>query len=119
MGGPRRWNSGDRAKALGYEIYLKESCPRCGTRREDFVDEETGLPLEEPMFYAVHDRCSGCEEWQGVDKAITDDMRRHGIYTTWVPAQDLPDDDGEIITEMQDERARAAEAALRKAPSLE
>lgn len=103
-----RWTADDKAKAIGYELYLKTRCPRCGTRQEDFFweDEEGVLqPHEEPMFYAVHRSCKGCEDFQDVDKVLTDDQRKRGMHTTWVPNTDFDEDVDEVFEQAPNVRS--------------
>jgi hypothetical protein len=100
QGGPRRWTETDRGKALSYEQYLRTICPRCGTRKEDFFyEDEDGVfqPLEEPMYFAVHRSCKGCEDHNDVDKVLTEDQRKRGMFTAWVPNTDFDEDAEEVF----------------------
>lgn len=96
----KEWLPEDQAKALVYEQYLKARCPKCGTRREDFLEEDeegNAKPLEEPLWYAVHKQCPGCEEFEQVDKALKEEQRRRGMFTTFIPAEDLDEDSDEVF----------------------
>lgn len=107
QGGLDEWTNEDRAKAIAYELYLKELCPRCSTRQEDFFheDEEGVLhPLDEPMFYAVHKSCKGCEDFNDVDKVLTDEQRKRGKHTTWIPNTDFDEDVDEVFDQQPNVR---------------
>ncbi len=45
------------------------------------------------MFYAVHSHCQGCEELSTVDNVLTDEQRKRGYHTRWIPAEELDDED--------------------------
>lgn len=41
------------------------------------------------MYFAVHRSCKGCEDQNDVDKVLTEEQRKRGMYTTWVPNTDF------------------------------
>lgn len=53
------WTDSDYELLAGWLIEQEERCPRCGTRRDDWMDSE-GHPLEVPHFHADLDECLGC-----------------------------------------------------------
>jgi hypothetical protein len=75
--GEPTWTPEDRDKAKAYELSQREACPRCGTREDDWTDDEGELhdpPLIEPV---VH-RCEGCAETARLKAAIAAQARREG-----------------------------------------
>lgn len=115
-GGPQTWTNEDQAKAIAHEVYLKSSCPRCGTHPEDHQDED-GKPLEEPMWYAVIRDCKGCGDFHAVDKEIPQDLRARGLFTTWIPSDEWSPEDDDVIDDI--DRHRRQSASVMKAPGLE
>lgn len=97
--GSGRWNELDRDKAVAYERLLNEACPKCGTLREDWVDER-GRPLEEPVLAAVAKHCYGCEEVERVNKAIPKMAR--GTYVVIIPFAALEEGDDDMYDRTTD-----------------
>jgi hypothetical protein len=54
LGGPLRWTEYDREKALGWELHELQRCPQCGTRPEEWKEDQHAYSAE-----AWH--CRGCE----------------------------------------------------------
>lgn len=78
---------------VAYERWLNERHPPCGTRHDDWFDDE-GRPLEEPMWYASVEECQGCMEIARAQRAIEEGSV--GLYVTMKPLGTLvlaPDDE--------------------------
>lgn len=99
-GGPNEWTESDRGKAIAYEHHLKEACGRCGTRKEDWRDDD-GQLLPEPQWAAVIRFCDGCEDYQRLDERIPDSLRKRGARATWIPADDWTPEDDTVMDDLE------------------
>lgn len=83
-GGDGVWTRLDRAKALAYRDYVRQVCPQCGTREEEW-DEEAGG--DEEAYVAVTLRCRGCQDIADKQSEIpTSGSQAHGVKVALVPA---------------------------------
>lgn len=51
------WDQADRDKAIWWHVRQKESCPSCGTRRDEWNPDKGG---HERAYVATARRCRGC-----------------------------------------------------------
>jgi hypothetical protein len=63
------WTEEDYSKVMAYTEYDAEICSRCGTREEDWVDEN-GIPLTPPRLFADTHKCYGCEQLEHMSESI-------------------------------------------------
>ena len=89
-GGRNRWTEVDRAYAVAYERWLNNRHGPCGTRHEDWFDDD-GRPLEEPVWMATVEECQGCREMARAQQAIEEGST--GLYVTMRPFDPTPDED--------------------------
>ncbi len=82
------WGDDDRAKAVAYERWLAEACPRCGTRDHDWHDDDGGL-RREPAWEPVIRGCYGCERTAALDKAMPEGARAAGGRVVLIPRDDF------------------------------
>lgn len=75
---------------------MREQCPRCGTLAEDWVDLETGIPLERPTLAAVSRHCYGCDNIEAVESQIPKKVR--GAYVALIPFDDLEFENKAVLT---------------------
>lgn len=88
-GGPPVWTDEDRAKAIAWRRYEQATCPKCKTRREDWVDEEGHL-LDDPTWTVTFDQCHGCQQFHEGEKFLdSKDGRPQGWATTWAVTQEF------------------------------
>lgn len=71
LGGPARWTSDDRDKALWWEIHRRDTCPDCGTRAEEWDPAKGG---HEHAYLGELRKCWGCQARANAEKGITDDL---------------------------------------------
>jgi hypothetical protein len=72
-----RWDQSDRDKAIAYQRWMSEQCPRCGTREADWKDDR--------YAYVVHTHhCPGCEllETEGRQE---EEEREPGVSVVLLP----------------------------------
>lgn len=69
------WTADDQDVAIAYERRLSSACPNCGTRKDDWLDPETGGFLDPPLVEPYIARCPGCEESQRLWKTVSEDRR--------------------------------------------
>lgn len=48
---------------------MREACSRCGTRKEDWLDDE-GMPHEPPILEPIVKSCPGCAEMTRLRVAV-------------------------------------------------
>lgn len=87
-GGPPEWTDEDRAKATAYERWLASHCPRCGTREDDW-QEDDGSIRREPEWEPVVRGCHGCEQKARLEEHIPDAARRTGAHVAFVASVDF------------------------------
>jgi hypothetical protein len=80
--GDGTWSDLDRRKALAYEDYLRQVCPGCGTRPEEW-DENTGG--DEDAYRAVTHRCIGCQLIADKQKTVPATDEGHGVKVALIP----------------------------------
>ncbi|MFE6412542.1 hypothetical protein ACFVOR_37045 [Streptomyces sp. NPDC057837] len=80
--GTGAWSDLDRRKALAYEHYLKQVCPSCGTRAEEW-DENAGG--DEDAYRATTHRCIGCQLMADKQKEVPDGDDGHGVKVALIP----------------------------------
>lgn len=71
------WLPDDTEKALAYEAAIRQACPRCATRPEDWVDDD-GKPYDPPLLEAVTRHCEGCAQKARLELDIESDVKRRG-----------------------------------------
>lgn len=81
--GDGTWSPADQAKALAYEEYLRGTCPQCGTRESEWVDE-SGEYVD--AYIAVTHNCFGCEEIAMKQKEIPEGQAGAGLKVLLLPA---------------------------------
>ncbi|MGP3737907.1 hypothetical protein ACTWJ9_33530 (plasmid) [Streptomyces sp. GDS52] len=80
--GDGTWTDLDRRKALAYAHYLKQVCPQCGTRPEEW-DENAGG--DEDAYRATTHRCTGCQLIADKQKTVPDGDEGHGVQVALIP----------------------------------
>ncbi|WP_260474219.1 hypothetical protein [Streptomyces sp. WAC 04229] len=80
--GDGTWSDLDRRKARALEHYLKQVCPTCGTRADEW-DEALGG--DEDAYRATTHRCIGCQILQDRQKALPDGDEAHGMKVALIP----------------------------------
>lgn len=75
-GGPPRWTSADRDKAIWWYLREQERCGECGTRRSEW-DEKLGGDRD--AYKAVVVRCRGCEVTQQTQGTINEKQDGKGL----------------------------------------
>lgn len=80
--GDGAWSDLDRRKALAYAEYLKQACPSCGTRAEEW-DEATGG--DEDAYRAFTHRCIGCQLLADKQKTVPTGDDGHGVKVALIP----------------------------------
>ena len=80
--GDGTWTDLDRRKALAYADYLKQVCPHCGTRAEEW-DETAGG--DEDAYRATSHRCIGCQLLADKQKTVPDGDEGHGVKVFLIP----------------------------------
>lgn len=80
--GDGTWSDLDRRKALAYADYLKQVCPSCGTRGQEW-DESTGG--DEDAYRAVTHRCIGCQLLADKQKSVPQNDEGHGVKVVLIP----------------------------------
>ena len=76
------WSDLDRRKALAYANYLRQVCPGCGTRAEEW-DETAGG--DEDAYRATTHRCIGCQLLADRQKTVPDGDEGHGVKVALIP----------------------------------
>lgn len=76
-GGDGRWTRLDRAKALAYRDYQRSVCPQCGTRAEEWQDDEDA-------YAATVQKCPGCEVIADTQAGLP--QSEHGLKVGLIPA---------------------------------
>ncbi|MER6249384.1 hypothetical protein [Streptomyces griseorubiginosus] len=84
--GTGTWTERDRAKALAYEEYLRGACPQCGTREDDWADDD-GEYTE--AYVAVSHKCFGCEEIAMKQREIPEGRAGDGMKVLLMPSSVL------------------------------
>lgn len=51
------WDADDREKAIAFHLRRAETCPDCGTRRDEWSPDAGG---HRSAYVATTDRCPGC-----------------------------------------------------------
>jgi len=80
--GDGTWTDLDRRKALAHEDYLKQVCPSCGTRAEEW-DEQAGG--DEDAYRATTHRCIGCQVLADKQTEVPDGDEGHGVKVLLIP----------------------------------
>ena len=80
--GDGTWTDLDRRKALAYEDYLRQVCPSCGTRPEEW-DETAGG--DEDAYRAITHRCIGCQLIADKQKHVPTNDEGHGVKVLLIP----------------------------------
>lgn len=80
--GDGSWSDLDRRKALAYAALLKQVCPSCGTRAEEW-DEDAGG--DEDAYRATTHRCIGCQLMADKQKTVPDGDDGHGVKVALIP----------------------------------
>jgi predicted dithiol-disulfide oxidoreductase (DUF899 family) len=80
--GDGTWSDLDRRKALAYEHYLKQVCPSCGTRADEW-DEQVGG--DEDAYRAITHRCIGCQLLADKQKTVPAGDEGHGVKVLLIP----------------------------------
>lgn len=70
-----RWDKDDRDKAIAWQLRKMATCPRCGTRHEEWEEDHNAYVGEERQ-------CRGCEVRERTEAAIPKDDPRRGVYVT-------------------------------------
>jgi hypothetical protein len=86
-GGNQRWTEVDRAYAVAYERWLAARHGPCGTRHDDWFDDD-GYPLEEPVWETSVEECQGCIEIARAQRSIEEGS--DGLYVTMKPFGSSP-----------------------------
>jgi len=73
-----------------------EICELCGSRESDWVDVETGRPLDKPKLTPIGIRDHGCSEIASYRKGMYPDGVPDGIRVVLVPYDDV-DQNGRLI----------------------
>ena len=80
--GDGTWSDLDRRKARAYADYLKQVCPQCGTRSQEW-DEHAGG--DEDAYRAVTHRCVGCQILADKQHELPDGSDSHGMKVLLLP----------------------------------
>lgn len=81
------WDKDDRDKAIWFHLDQQQTCPSCGTRRDEWDPEQGGNPR---AYVAKTEQCPGCQALgqhrNGLGKEIE---RLHGVQIVLKPNPDL------------------------------
>ena len=80
--GDGTWSDLDRRKALAYEAYMRQVCPSCGTRADEW-DEKAGG--DEDAYRAITHRCIGCQLLADRQQTVPDSDDGHGMKVVLIP----------------------------------
>ncbi|MFF1358746.1 hypothetical protein [Streptomyces sp. NPDC058297] len=80
--GDGTWSDLDRRKALAYEAYLRQVCPTCGTRPEEWDEAAGGA---EDAYTAISHRCIGCQILTDKQTTIPQGDEGHGVKVLLIP----------------------------------
>jgi hypothetical protein len=80
--GDGTWSDLDRRKARAYADYLKQVCPHCGTREQEW-DENAGG--DEDAYRAITHRCIGCQLLADKQKGVPQGDEGHGVKVLLIP----------------------------------
>lgn len=85
LGGPADWSAHDRELAMGWAMRKAQTCPGCGTRRDQWERDRQAFDAE------LYD-CPGCFLRAAAEKQLPDESRAH-VHVHLAPAVDDPDGD--------------------------
>lgn len=80
--GDGTWTDLDRRKAHAYADYLKQACPTCGTREQEWNEQMGG---DEDAYRAVTHRCLGCQLLQDKQQTVPEGDDGHGVKVALIP----------------------------------
>jgi hypothetical protein len=80
--GDGTWNDLDRRKAIALEDYRRTICPTCGTRTDEWDEQQGG---DEDAYRAITHRCVGCQVLADKQKAVPDGDEGHGVKVVLIP----------------------------------
>lgn len=70
------WDPDDQDKALAFERDKRSRCNGCGTRKEDWVEDEDA-------FISWHEKCPGCERLEQERDNVPEGS--HGVHFRLLP----------------------------------
>jgi hypothetical protein len=70
------WTQADRDKAIAWHLRQLATCPRCGTRAEEWAEDQGG---RRDAYVAEIHLCAGCEAVQLAQASITPEDGR-GVH---------------------------------------
>lgn len=81
LGGPPEWGRADRDKAIWWHVRQRGTCQSCGTRPEEWDDEQGG---DLNAYHGTVGHCRGCEVQARTQREIDaePDAYRVGSYAT-------------------------------------
>ena len=80
--GDGTWSDLDRRKALAYADYRKQVCPACGTREQEWDENQGGY---EDAYRAISHRCIGCQLLADKQKTVPEGDEGHGVKVLLIP----------------------------------
>ncbi|MFE1949928.1 hypothetical protein ACFW9D_05600 [Streptomyces sp. NPDC059524] len=80
--GDGTWTDLDRRKALAHEAYLKQICPSCGTRADEWDEQAGGA---EDAYTAITHRCIGCQLIADKQKTVPEGADGNGVKVLLIP----------------------------------
>lgn len=69
-----QWDPDDRDKAIAWQLRKMSSCPRCGTREDEWEHDHNA-------YVGEMRRCRGCEVRERVESSVSPEDGK-GIYVT-------------------------------------
>lgn len=81
--GDGTWTNLDRRKALAHEAHLRQECPSCGTRADEWDEHAGGA---EDAYTPITHRCVGCQLLADKQKSVPDGDDGHGVKVLLLPS---------------------------------
>ncbi|MER0443014.1 hypothetical protein ABR738_00235 [Streptomyces sp. Edi4] len=82
LGGDGTWSPRDREKALAYLELTRATCADCGTRHEEWDEDEGG---DRFAYVGTTSRCPGCELIATEREHVPEGPHGHGVKVGLVP----------------------------------
>lgn len=76
------WSDLDRRKALAYAAYSRAVCRSCGTREDEWDENQGG---DEDAYRTTTRRCIGCQLIADAQKQVPQGDEGHGVKVLLIP----------------------------------